>query len=122
VRRVPALVLKHHPHRTLTHLDRVPPRPLRTRHLLILSSGRAVTNPGAVQFAETDHPFGDRSGGRGRRPGNVNQVEAAIARLHGLDQEQVRRIMWQNLATLVRVTRCGSLLPRTVRLTLAALT
>jgi TatD DNase family protein len=73
-------------------------------------------------FAETDHPFGDRSGGRSRRPGNVENVEDAIARLHGLDQEQVRRAIWQNLATLVRVTRCGSLLPRAVRVTLAALT
>jgi TatD DNase family protein len=72
-------------------------------------------------FAETDHPFGDRSGGRRRRPGNVDNVEDAIARLHGLGQEQVRRVMWQNLATLVRVTRCGSLLPRAVRVTLAAL-
>jgi TatD DNase family protein len=72
-------------------------------------------------FAETDHPFGDRSGGRSRRPGNVDNVEDAIARLHGLDQEQVRRVMWQNLATLLRVARCGSLLPRGVRIRLAAL-
>lgn len=71
-------------------------------------------------FAETDHPFGDRSGGRGRRPGNVDNVEDAIARIHGLDQEQVRQVMWQNLATLVRVARCGSLLPHAVRVTLAA--
>lgn len=73
-------------------------------------------------FAETDHPFGDRSGGRGRQPGNVGNVEDAIARLHGLDEERVRRVMWHNLATLVRVVRCGSLLPRAVRVTLAALT
>lgn len=72
-------------------------------------------------FAETDHPFGDRSAGRSRRPGNVDNVEASIARLHGLEQDEVRRIMWQNLATVVRATRCGSLLPRTVRVTLAAL-
>lgn len=72
-------------------------------------------------FAETDHPFGDRSSGRGRRPGNVDEVEEAIARLHGLDREEMRRVMWQNLATLVRVTRCGPLLPRAVRIRLASL-
>lgn len=71
-------------------------------------------------FAETDHPFGDRSGGRGRRPGNVNNVEAALARLHGLDQDKVRRVMWRNLADLARLTQCGVLLPRPVRVTLAA--
>ena len=70
--------------------------------------------------AETDHPFGDRSGGRGRRPGNVNNVEAAIARLHGLDQDKLRRVMWRNLADLARSTQCGVLLPRPVRVTLAA--
>lgn len=36
-----------------------------------------------------------------RRPGNVDSVEDAIARLHGRDQEQVRQVMWQDLATLV---------------------
>lgn len=72
-------------------------------------------------FVETDHPFGDRSGGRSRRPGSVDNVEDAMARLHGLDLEQVRRVMWQNLATLVRVTKCGSLLPRGVQIRLAGL-
>lgn len=72
-------------------------------------------------FAETDHPFGDRSGGRGRRPGNVENVEADLARLHRLDQHEVRRLMWRNLADLVRLTRCGVLLPRAVRVTLAAM-
>jgi len=71
-------------------------------------------------FAETDHPFGDRSGGRRRRPGNVENVEAHLARLHGFDQHELRRAMWRNLADLVRLTRCGVLLPRAVRVTLAA--
>jgi len=71
-------------------------------------------------FAETDHPFGDRSGGRGRRPGHVDNVEADLARLHGLDHDGVRRAMWRNLADLARLTRCGALLPRSVRVTLAA--
>jgi len=73
-------------------------------------------------LAETDHPFGDRSSGRGRRPGNVEAVEQSLARLHVLDQNAIRQAMWRNLATLVRETRCGSLMPRLVRITLAALT
>ncbi len=71
-------------------------------------------------LAETDHPFGDRSVRRGRRPGNVDDVEQAIARFHGLDQDAVRQAMWRNLAELVRATRCDMLLPRPVRVTLAA--
>lgn len=69
---------------------------------------------------ETDHPFGDRSGGRGRRPGRVDDVEQALARIHQLAPEEVRRITWRNLGELVRNTRCGMLLPRQVRVTLAA--
>ncbi len=72
-------------------------------------------------FAETDHPFGDRSAGRGRRPGNVDSVEAVVARVHGLDEDEVRRVIWHNLADLVRLTRCGLLLPRPVRVTIAGL-
>jgi TatD DNase family protein len=72
-------------------------------------------------LTETDHPFGDRSSGRGRRPGNVDDVEQALARLHGLDPADVRRVMWRNLTELVRLTRCGMLLPRPVRVTLAAI-
>lgn len=79
---------------------------------------------GALPFdrvlAETDHPFGDRPVNRGRRPGNVGNVEQAIACLHGFDQDGVRQAMWRNLADLVRLTRCGALLPRPVRVTLAA--
>jgi len=75
--------------------------------------------PGRV-LAETDHPFGDRLAGRGRRPGKVENVERALAGLHGLDQTAVREAMWRNLAELVRSTKCGSLLPRPVRVVLAA--
>lgn len=73
-------------------------------------------------LAETDHPFGDRSVRRGRRPGNVDDVEQAIARLYGVDQDAVRQAMWRNVAELVRATRCGTLLSRPVRVTLAAVT
>lgn len=71
-------------------------------------------------FAETDHPFGDRSGRQGRRPGNVDNVEEHLADLYRLDHNEVRRVMWQNLAALTRSTRCGVLLPRPVRVTLAS--
>lgn len=69
---------------------------------------------------ETDHPFGDRSGGRGRRPGRVDDVEQALAQIHQLTPEVVRRITWRNFGELTRKTRCGMLLPRQVRVTLAA--
>jgi hypothetical protein len=62
----------------------------------------------------------NRSVRRGRRPGNVDDVEQAIARLHGLTHDAVRQAMWRNLAGLVQSTRCGVLLPRSVRVTLAA--
>lgn len=69
---------------------------------------------------ETDHPFGDRSGGRGRRPGRVDDVEQALARLHQLTPEEIRQITWRNLGQLTQQTRCGMLLPRQVRVALAA--
>jgi TatD DNase family protein len=71
-------------------------------------------------LAETDHPFGDRSGGRGSRPGRVEDVERALARVHGVEPDDVRREMWRNLAELVRSTKCGVLLPRPARVALAA--
>jgi TatD DNase family protein len=69
---------------------------------------------------ETDHPFGDKASGRGHRPGNVENVEQALARMHGVQSADVRKIMWQNLAQLMRDTKCGALLPRPVRRTLVA--
>ncbi|WP_150246256.1 TatD family hydrolase [Nocardiopsis quinghaiensis] len=69
---------------------------------------------------ETDHPFGDRSSGQGHRPGKVDDVERALAQLHVLDPEGVRRETWRNFAQLVRSTKCGTLLPRPVRVELAA--
>lgn len=71
-------------------------------------------------LTETDHPFGDRSGGRDRRPGEVGDVERATARLHGLEPDEVRRILWRNFGKLTHRARCGGLLPRPVRVTLAA--
>ncbi|MEU3458565.1 TatD family hydrolase [Streptomyces sp. NPDC006733] len=68
---------------------------------------------------ETDHPFGDRSSGQGRRPGKVDDVERALAQIHVLDPEGVRKETWRNFAQLVRSTKCGTLLPRPVRVGLA---
>lgn len=69
---------------------------------------------------ETDHPFGDRSGGRGRRPGRVDDVEQTLARLHQLTPEEIRQITWRNLRVLTRETKCGMLLPRQVRVGLTS--
>lgn len=73
-------------------------------------------------LTETDHPSGDRSSGRGRRPGHVDDVERVLAELHAIDQDELRRALWRNLAELVSSTRCGMLLPRQARVTLAAMT
>jgi hypothetical protein len=48
LRRVLALVLKHHPLRTLPNLRRIPPTPI--CHLAHLSSDPASNIPGAIQF------------------------------------------------------------------------
>lgn len=71
-------------------------------------------------LTETDHPFGDRFASRSPRPGGVASVETAVAQLHGMDTAAVRVRAWRNLAALVSETRTASLLPRQVRLTLAA--
>ncbi len=68
---------------------------------------------------ETDHPFGDK--GRGpRRPGQIRQVEAALADAHGLSTEEIRTRTWQTLAAIVQETRTSRLLPQRVRSRLAA--
>lgn len=69
-------------------------------------------------LTETDHPFGDRRS-RPQRPGNVEFVEAAIARHHELSPHELRSQMWRNLATLVQETGCGHLVPRAIRHRLA---
>lgn len=71
-------------------------------------------------LTETDHPFGDRSGGPARRPGRVDDVEQVLAQVHQLTPEEIRYAIWRNLGQLARDTRCGMLLPRQARVTLAA--
>ena len=69
---------------------------------------------------ETDHPFGDK--GRGpRRPGQVRQVEVALAEAHGISAEEIRTRTWQTLASIVQETKTGRLLPIQVRHQLAAI-
>ncbi|MFF7870906.1 TatD family hydrolase [Streptomyces qaidamensis] len=58
-------------------------------------------------LTETDHPFGDHSSGR-PLPGNVAPVEQALARHHPTTPENIRQIVWRNLAKLVRDTRCAA--------------
>jgi TatD DNase family protein len=66
-------------------------------------------------LTETDHPYGDRSGPGPHQPGNVLAVEYAISRLHTLEPDAVRRMMWRNLDRLVRDTGCARLLSRRIR-------
>jgi TatD DNase family protein len=66
-------------------------------------------------LTETDHPYGDVSGPEPHRPGSVLPVEHAIGRLHGLEPEEVRRVMWRNLYRLVGEVECMHLLARRVR-------
>jgi TatD DNase family protein len=71
-------------------------------------------------FAETDHPFGDRSDKDGR-PGLVTNVETSIGEVHRISVPEVRLQLWRNLATLVGQTRGAALLPKQVRNRLASL-
>jgi TatD DNase family protein len=71
-------------------------------------------------LTETDHPFGDRRGGSGARPGLVTAVERALARHHGVTDPTIRSAVWSNLARLVAEAGCGGLLPRGVRRQLIA--
>lgn len=70
---------------------------------------------------ETDHPFGNRTGAKPRRPGQVSDIEARIASSFKLAVEEVRAIMWRNLAEIVRSTRVGGLMPDRVRVLLLTL-
>ena len=65
-------------------------------------------------LTETDHPFGDRSS-KMRRPGYVADVERKIGIEYGMDQREVRELMWSNLRQLISVTGCSAMLPRLVQ-------
>jgi len=72
-------------------------------------------------LTETDHPFGDRSTGKHRRPGLVTNVELAIAQAHNLSSESIRVQLWRNFRGLCQWARVGSLLPREMRRHLASI-
>ena len=67
---------------------------------------------------ETDHPFGNKGPGR-RQPGEVGQVEATLAEVHGLSRAEMRRQTWRTLASIVRQTGTGPMFPTLVRRQLA---
>jgi len=76
--------------------------------------------PLARLLTETDHPSGDRFG-RAARPGNVRDVEVAIAQAHSVTPDEVREHMWKNLDRLVSETGVERLLPKGLRVRLSAL-
>src|SRR3954454_7833355 len=67
-------------------------------------------------LSETDHPFGDRFNSAARRPGNVNSVELAVRRLHGLIQDEPRIQMWRNPRTALSAVGVMSRLPRPAKM------
>lgn len=69
---------------------------------------------------ETDHPDGNRLSGQTSLPGNLRDVEFALADRHGLSCAALREKIWQNLAKLISDTECGHLLPPRVRSILEA--
>jgi TatD DNase family protein len=89
-----------------------------------VSSARRVETLRAIPIervlTETDHPFGDRSSGAKRRPGNVESVELMLAQYYDINREALRLQVWRNLRDLVSRTRTAALLSRPVRVTLAA--
>jgi TatD DNase family protein len=71
-------------------------------------------------LTETDHPFGDRTAGKGRRPGQVATVEETLAALNSTTPAAIRLQLWRTLRVLVSETGVGALLPDELRRHLAA--
>lgn len=84
----------------------------RTELLRLIPPDRLLT--------ETDHPFGDRRGGKAARPGGVGTVEKDLAQLQGTSAAAIRAATWGNLARLVSQAECGQLFPPAVRRQLLA--
>ncbi len=82
---------------------------------MVRRSGTLRHLPPDRLLTETDHPYGDRSGPEPHQPGNVVPVEHALARLHGLEPEEMRRMMWRNLSQLVQITGCARMVNRRIR-------
>lgn len=71
-------------------------------------------------LTETDHPFGNRWSPNPQRPGNLGDVEIALASIYGVKVSEVRRQIWSNFGSLVKETATYQLLPRSIRTNLAA--
>jgi putative transposase len=82
---------------------------------MVRRSGTLRHLPPDRLLTETDHPYGDRSGPEPHQPGNVVPVEHALARLYGLEPEEVRRMMWRNLNQLVQITGCARMVNGRIR-------
>jgi TatD DNase family protein len=62
-------------------------------------------------LTETDHPFGDRGQAAPRRPGRVDDVEAAMARYWNVDIDGVRTQIWVNLRRIATQTATADMFP-----------
>lgn len=62
-------------------------------------------------LTETDHPYGDRSQTAPRRPGRLDDIEAAIARHWDVDINGVRRQVWANLRQIATQTATADIFP-----------
>ena len=84
----------------------------RARH----SKFRTSVPPERV-LVESDHGYADPPAAS---PCRIEWVEHLLAQQLGLDREEVRRLAWRNLATIVRQTETARLLPEGLRAVLAA--
>lgn len=62
-------------------------------------------------LTETDHPFGDRHQASLRRPGRVDDVEAALAGVWDIDVGAVRRQVWANLRAIAARSATADMFP-----------
>lgn len=81
-----------------------------------------VRTPGSLRniplnriLTETDHPSGDRFSSRPRQPGNVSDVESALARQFNVTADEVRFQCWRNFVQIVDSTNTEHLMPRPVQ-------
>lgn len=65
-------------------------------------------------LTETDHPSGDRTSPSPRQPGSVADVEAGLARIHGIAPTAMRHQIWWNFVNLVNEAAVEQLLPPVV--------
>jgi TatD DNase family protein len=61
---------------------------------------------------ETDHPFGDRSESRPRRPGNLGKSETAVSAMFNVSPDVLRHQTWRNLKKISQKLDLVELFPR----------